>query len=233
MEKAIIYIRVSTQEQSLNGVSLSDQEERLKAYCQLQGLAVFKVIREEGVSAGKPLSTRPGGLELLQLIKKGEVKHVVVLKVDRLFRNAVDALSVTQKWDADNIALHLLDLGGATINTASAFGRFFFNVLAGLAELERGIISERTTAAMRFKKKHLEVYSPVPFGYDREGDDLKPNPEEQKALKLIKKWRAAGRTLEAIAAELTKKGVKTKRGGKWYAGTIKYILENNLYQEAA
>jgi DNA invertase Pin-like site-specific DNA recombinase len=231
---AVLYTRVSTTEQVEGGVSLKDQEEKLLAYCKLQGLDPVHIIREEGISAGKPLATRPGGYELLEMVKRREVGHVIALKLDRLFRDAADALNVTKAWDNAGVALHLVDMGGQSMNTASAMGRFFLSTMASFAELERNLIAERTTAAMKYKKKHKEVYSPVPFGYDREGDNLQPNKEEQAAVKLIKKRRAAGITLQAIAGELTKKGIKTKRGGKWYAGTIKYILENNLHdQEAA
>jgi len=233
VNKAVLYIRVSTEEQATGGVSLNDQEEKLLAYCKLQGLEAVKVIREEGVSAGKPLATRPGGQVVLQLVKAGAVNHVIALKLDRLFRDAADALITTRAWDNAGIALHLVDMGGQALNTASAMGRFFLNTMAGFAELERNLIAERTAAAMKYKKQHKEVYSPVPFGYDREGDNLQANKEEQKAICLIKKWRAAGWTLQRIAGELTKRGIKTKRGGKWYAGTIKYILENSLYREAA
>ena len=229
---AVLYTRVSTEEQSVNGVSLKDQEAKLLDYCKLAGLEPVHIIREEGISAGKPLATRPGGQELLQLVKKGDVGHVIALKLDRLFRDAADALNVTKAWDNAGIALHLVDMGGQSMNTATAMGRFFLSTMASFAELERNLIGERTTAAMKYKKAHKEVYSPVPYGYDREGDNLQPNKEEQKAIALIKKWRKKGWTLQKIAAELTKRGIKTKRGGKWYAGTVRYILENNLYQEA-
>lgn len=229
---AVLYTRVSTEEQSVNGVSLKDQEAKLLDYCKLAGLEPVHIIREEGISAGKPLATRPGGQELLQLVKKGDVGHVIALKLDRLFRDAADALNVTKAWDNAGIALHLVDMGGQSMNTATAMGRFFLSTMASFAELERNLIGERTTAAMKYKKAHKEVYSPVPYGYDREGDNLQPNKEEQKAIALIKKWRKKGWTLQKIATELTKRGIKTKRGGKWYAGTVRYILENNLYQEA-
>ncbi len=233
MKKAALYIRVSTQEQATGGVSLKDQEEKLLAYCRLQDLDPVKVIREEGISAAKPLATRPGGQELHDLIKQGAVNHIIALKLDRLFRDAADALIESKEWDNKGIALHLVDMGGQALNTASAMGRFFLSTMAGFAELERNLISERTVSAMQYKKQHKEIYSPVPYGFDREGDNLQPNQEEQKAVKLIKKWRAQGWTLQRIAAELTKKGIKTKRGGKWFAGTIKYILDNNLYREVA
>lgn len=65
MEKAVCYIRVSTEEQARNGVSLAAQEEKLLAYCRLTGLEPVAMIREEGVSGSKPLGTRAGGVELL------------------------------------------------------------------------------------------------------------------------------------------------------------------------
>ena len=228
---AVLYTRVSTEEQGLNGVSLKDQEEKLLNYCKLQGLEPVHIIREEGISAAKPLATRPGGQELLNLVKKGDVGHVIALKLDRLFRDAADALNVTKSWDSAGVALHLVDMGGQSMNTATAMGRFFLSTMASFAELERNLISERTTAAMEYKKQHREAYSPTPYGYNREGNQLQPDLEEQKAIRLIIKWRAQGWTLTRIAEELTKRAIKTKRGGKWYPGTVKYILDNNLYSE--
>ena len=230
--RAVLYIRVSTQEQVTGGVSLKDQETKLKAYCQLAELEPVKIIREEGISAAKPLATRPGGQELLNMVNKKEVDHIVALKLDRLFRDAADALTESKAWDKAGVTLHLVDMGGQALNTASAMGRFFLNTMAGFAELERNLIAERTEAAMQYKKKHKEAYSPVPFGYNREGDLLTENEQELKAVQLIRKWRGLGWTLSKIAQELAARGIKTKRDGKWYPGTVKYILDNNLYWEA-
>lgn len=229
---AVLYTRVSTQEQVAGGISLRDQEEKLLAYCKMTGLEPVHVIREEGISAAKPLATRPGGQELLNMVNRGQVGHVVALKLDRLFRDAADALTESKAWDKGGVTLHLVDMGGQALNTASAMGRFFLNTMAGFAELERNLIAERTEAAMQYKKKNREAYSPVPFGYNREGDNLTENEQELKAVQLIRKWRGQGWTLTKIAQELTARGIKTKRGGKWYPGTVKYILDNNLYREA-
>jgi DNA invertase Pin-like site-specific DNA recombinase len=233
MKKAVCYIRVSTEEQARGGVSLAAQEEKLLAYCQLTGLKPVAVIREEGVSGAKSLMNRPGGGELLHLVAKKQVRHVVALKLDRLFRDAADALNQTKAWDKGNVALHLVDLGGQTLNTASAMGRFFLNVMAGFAELERNLIAERTSTALNHKKAHREAYSPTPYGFDREGATLTQNPRELDTVAQIREWRAAGWTLGKIAQELTRRQVPTKRGGAWYAGTVKYLLENNLYAEVA
>ena len=74
-----------------------------------------------------------------------KVGHIVALKLDRLFRDAADALHQSRAWDKAEIALHLVDMGGQSLNTASAMGRFFLNMMAGVAELERNLIAERTT----------------------------------------------------------------------------------------
>ena len=150
--KAVIYCRVSTAGQAEQGVSLEAQEERLRAYCQMQGLDVEAVLIEEGVSATKPLHARPMGSKLVEMVKNGTVQHVVALKLDRLFRSSVDALSVTSEWDKNGIALHLVDMGGQSINTASAMGRMMLTMMAGFAQFERDLISERTTAALQHKK---------------------------------------------------------------------------------
>jgi DNA invertase Pin-like site-specific DNA recombinase len=229
MEKAVCYIRVSTEEQARNGVSLAAQEEKLLAYCRLTALEPVAMIREEGVSGSKAMGTRPGGVELLKLVARKDVNHVVALKLDRLFRDAADALNQTKAWDKAGVALHLVDMGGQTLNTASAMGRFFLSMMAGFAELERNLIAERTGTAMAHKKAHREAYAPTPYGYDREGDALAVNPQELKAVAQIRKWRGEGWTLGKIASELTRRRVPTKRGGGWYPGTVKYLLENNLY----
>lgn len=229
MDKAVCYIRVSTEEQVREGVSLEAQECKLLSYCRMIGMEVVKVIREEGVSASKALSTRPGGEELLKLIARGQAKHVVSLKLDRLFRDAEDALHQTKAWDKANVALHLVDMGGQTLNTASPMGRFFLNVMAGFAELERNLIAERTSCALAHKKSQGEAYGPTPYGFNRTGGRLVQNNSEQAVIGTIQSRRAAGASLRAIADELNAGGVPTKTGAKWHASTVKYLLDNDLH----
>lgn len=133
MKKAVLYVRVSTTEQAREGVSLEAQEERLLAYCKLMGLDPVVLIREEGVSGGKALTTRPGGHELADLISKKKAGHVIALKLDRLFRDAEDALHQTKAWDKAGITLHLVDMGGQSLNTSSAMGRMMLTMMAGFA----------------------------------------------------------------------------------------------------
>jgi len=226
---AIAYIRVSTDEQVKGGVSLPAQEERLRGYCAMTGLSLVSVIREEGVSASLPLSQRPGGAELLRLLNEQRADHVVALKLDRLFRDAEDALRQTRQWDRAGVALHMVDLGGTAVNTASAMGRLFLTMTAAFAELERNLIAERTASALAHKKRHRQAYSPTPYGYDRAGAALEHNPQEQSVLNDIKGWHAAGQSFHAIARKLNADGLPGKNGGKWHPSTVRYVLLNTLH----
>jgi site-specific DNA recombinase len=109
----------------------------------------------------------------------------------------------------------------------------FLTMLAGFAEMERRLNGERTAAALRHKKGKRQVYSPTPFGFDREGDGLVKNTREQTIILAVQQWHREGISLHEIAARLTAAGVPTKRGGRWYAGTVRYLLRNALYGEVA
>lgn len=229
---AVLYIRVSTDEQARHGVSLDAQEERLHAYCTMRGLTVAGVIRDEGVSAFKHLDKRPGGAELLRIVAQGKARHIVALKLDRLFRNAADALAMTEAWNHAGVALHLVDMGGAAMDTASATGRMMLTMLAGFAEFERALISERTTTALAYKRSKREAYAPTPFGYRREGTKLHEDAGQLATVAAMHAWAASGMSLAAIARRLNGDDVPTKRGGRWHPSTVRYLLQNDLYTPA-
>ena len=226
---AVLYIRVSTDEQARHGVSLDAQEERLRAYCKMRGLDVVEVIRDEGVSAFKHLATRPGGARLLHLVATCEADHVVALKLDRLFRRAVDALALTAALYKAGIALHLVYLWGTAMDTSSATGRMMLTMLSGFAQFERDLISERTGAALAYKRRKREVYGSTPYGFVRDGNMLSEQSDELATVATVRRWHADGLSLRKIAERLTADGIPTKRGGRWHASTVSYLLTNDLY----
>lgn len=214
-EAAVAYIRVSTQEQAQHGVSLDAQEARIRAYADMQGLTLVAIIREEGVSAAKALSSRPGGQELLALLSDKKAQHVVALKLDRLFRDAADCLNQTRAWDKADIAMHLVDLNGMTLSTASAMGRMFLTMAAGFAELERNLISERTKTALQYKKEQGVRLGRPP---------MSPDDDDTNLVERIRGLQEAKYTLREVAATLQAEGFETKRGGKWAPETLRRIM---------
>ena len=226
---ALAYVRVSTSDQADNGVSLDAQRERIQAYAALAGLELVAIIEDAGVSGGTPLCERPGGGELLAAIRKHKAVHVIALKLDRLFRDAEDALRQTKEWDKAGIGLHLVDVGGQTINTGTAMGRMFLTMMAGFAELERGMIAERTASALRHKKERREVYNHAPLGFQAVEGYLTPDDEEALVVREIFVMRDAGKSLRAIADALNSRGIVGKRGGTFHASTVQAVLANSIH----
>jgi DNA invertase Pin-like site-specific DNA recombinase len=219
--KAVAYIRVSTGKQDL---SLKAQEERVKAYCAAYGLDLLEVIREQAVTGKLKLDKRPEGSRIARLTAAG-VCHIVSLKLDRLFRNAVDALSHVEEWEQAGISLHLVDMGGQSINTGSSMGKMMLTMLAGFAEFERNMIAERTTAALNYKKSHGKVYNHAPYGFNAEAGSLIPDATEQAVIARMQALRAEGISYNEIANSLNAGSVATKQGGIWRSQTVKNIIE--------
>jgi DNA invertase Pin-like site-specific DNA recombinase len=230
--KASGYVRVSTQEQAAQGVSLDAQRERIKAYCLMSGLELVEIIADEGVSGTVALAEREGGRQLTQTIEKrnATVTHVVALKLDRLFRDACDALEQTRTWDKAGITLHLIDMGGQTLSSSGAVGRMMLTMMAAFAELERNLIAERTKSALQHMKRNRTVYNHVPLGFVRYGDRLVENPDEMRVVSQIIELRNQGSSLAKIADILNGSSTPTKHGKRWYASTVSNVLSNSLYQ---
>ena len=167
------------------------------------------------MSGGKPMHSRVGGQRILDLVKRGAVAHVIAYKLDRLFRDCADCLTVTAAWDKKNIALHLVDLGGQTLDTSSAMGRFFLTVMAGAAELERKLICERTSEALSYvKSQGHKTGGDAPYGFvvAVDGKTLVAVEAEQAMLAAIRKRGKRGLSQRAIVAELAQKGFTTRKG---------------------
>jgi DNA invertase Pin-like site-specific DNA recombinase len=226
--KAIGYCRVSTADQAREGVSLAAQAERIRAYATLRGLELVEIITDEGVSGTVPLNKRPGASALLAAVKAGKASEVIALKLDRLFRNTHDALGNLAEWDKREVGVHLIDMGGAAVDTRSAMGRMMLTMMAGFAQFERDLISERTAGAMQHMKRHRQAYSHTPLGYSREGDALVPDAAEGALLARIHAMRASGLSLHKVAAALNAEGIAGKNGGRFHACTIQAILKNPI-----
>jgi site-specific DNA recombinase len=208
--KCVAYIRVSTGKQDC---SMEMQEERIKQY-----------FREPAVSAAKiKLDKRPEGSKIAVCIAAG-ARHIVSLKLDRLFRNAVDALTHVEEWARDGVHFHLVDLGGQSVNTSTPMGMMLLTMLAGFAAFERDLIAERTSAALRHKKADGEVYNHPPYGYSAENGHLVLKGAEQAVIVRMERLRGLGLSYNEIADTLNQDSVPTERGGSWAAQTVLNIL---------
>ena len=211
MIKAIGYIRVSTDEQAKEGVSLENQEQKIRDYCKLKDFEILEIIQDAGISA-KNLR-RPGAQKVLEMASNKMVDAVVVYKLDRMFRSTVDALETTKQFDKWNVSFHSIE---ESLDTKSAMGKFFFTLIAALAEMEREIIGERTRDVLQRKKANGEVYGNVPFGFKKFKGKLLNHDAEQKVVQTVLGMRQKGLNYSRISRELNHMGLKTKKGNQWF-----------------
>jgi len=217
------YCRVSTEDQAKEGVSLDNQKSKIKAYCQLKDLSLSEIVEDAGISA-KNLK-RPGVQRVLKLARKRQIDAIVVYKLDRIFRSTTDALETTKLFDKWGVSFHSIE---ETLDTQSAMGRFFFTLIAALAEMERRIIGERTKAALSHKRSRNEkTGGDVPYGYDLSpAGILMKNETEQGVIRLIRDLNKDGYSLRKICRELEREGHLTKKGNAiWQPSTIWKILK--------
>lgn len=221
MKKAIGYIRVSTSEQALDGISLDNQKAKIQAYCALNDLDLAEVIEDAGKS-GKNLN-REGIQGLMSWVRNSDIRAIVVYKLDRLSRKVIDTLTLIETFEKAGIAFHSLT---EKIDTGTAMGRFFLNITAALAQMERDLISERTKDALQLKIAKHERAGQIPFGWRLAADrsSLTPHEKEQEAIKLVKTLYSQGLSYRAICEALKKAGL-SPQGKSWHPQTIKNILK--------
>lgn len=235
---ALVYIRVSTGRQVDEGNSIESQRQRSADYARMRGLSVRSrdVIIEEGVSGGIELFERPAGKILLQRIETGRYQHLISIKIDRLFRITSDAINTIDLLNKEHgIKVHIVDLGGQAIDTSTVVGKFFLTVMSALAEMERGLISERTLEGMHYLKEEQLRFTRAIYGWDHdENGDLFPNWEEQSWINYMA-WQVRKNELTptSVAGSLNKRGVRGKLGGKWTGQSVKRTISNGFHRKRA
>ena len=205
---AYLYARVSTQIQVNDGISL-DAQVRQMEYAALAADYEPVVLREEGRS-GKSIQGRPVLRNALEDLDAGRAQAIYVTRLDRLARSTKDFLSIVDRSHKYGWRLALLDLG---LDTATHQGRFVVTIMAAMAEMERGMISERQKDVHRDRRSSGQKW----------GIDLGPLPDiEQNIRERIYKERDLGLSYQLIADGLNAESVPTAHGGeKWYAATVR------------
>ena len=146
MSRLLAYCRVSTSEQTTE-----NQVKEIEA----AGFAVAKQrIISETVSGSVAASERKGFSKLMDKLEEGDV--LIVTKLDRLGRNAIDVRSTVERLDAVGVRVHCLALGG--VDLTSAAGKMTMGVINAVAEFERDLLIERTQAGLRRAKAEGKAF---------------------------------------------------------------------------
>ena len=240
-KRAVIYIRVSTDEQAEKGYSLPHQTNECRRYALLNGFSVIEEIADD--FSGATLE-RPGFLKLREMVSQDQIDVVIVYTADRLSRNIIDFLVLRDQWEKAGIELHYVDRGKSQNNFE---GLLTDGIFALIAHGERLKIIERTTNGRHNKARSNRVVMTgiPPYGYRKKG--VGPDSEyvldsfQAEVVKNIFDWYVNGYedkgplSLRGISNLLDQMGIeppnnRTKRRAPfWHPETLVRVLKNTIY----
>ena len=186
--KVIGYLRVSTEEQSLG---LDAQRMACEGYCHKQGLELHEVFSDEGLGGALSFEKRPGILNAIASLNKGDV--LIVAKRDRLSRGDVLAMAMIEASVLRKGA-RIVSASGEGTENEDPSSILMRRMVDAFGEYERLIIKSRTRAALQTKKAKGERVGYVPFGH-RLADDgihLEIDELEQEILQQLRDLRRDG-----------------------------------------
>jgi DNA invertase Pin-like site-specific DNA recombinase len=247
MGRTVGYARVSTKEQASAGNSLPAQDSQIRAYTDYkQGdlLQIF-VNKDNGESAVKvDFLERPEVAEMILYSKQNDVTDIVITKLDRGFRNAVDLLLTIDILKAQGFRLHLLDIA---LDPTTPVGELVATIMAAIARFECKRRRERQMDALVIMRQTGKCCGTVPYGWaavwsdyaDKDGrtrrevERIYPDDEEQRVLRQIVHWiETETMAVSKIARLLNEAGTPTKQGGKkWFPGTVASVYKHRRIAE--
>jgi DNA invertase Pin-like site-specific DNA recombinase len=201
------YCRVSTGKQAESGLSLEAQERLLKAEADRRGVDLRIVVEQ---ASGGSVSGRPILRQALTDLSNGEAAGLIATKLDRLARSLSDYCRMVEQAEGEGWSLLTLD---SPVDPTTPMGKAFTSIIATFAELERGLIAERTRTAMGQAKANGR----------RLGGARSERSAELAAR--VNGMKQAGMKFREICDTLTSEGEPTLRGGAaWRPSNVQALL---------
>lgn len=225
--KAVIYLRVSSDEQAHHGYSIAAQRAACSERARALGAAEVMELRDEGVSAS--LLDRPGLNALRAGAKRGDFRLVVIYDPDRFARNLSHQLLVTEEIERAGVRLEFVNFEWEH----TAEGKLFYSLRGAVAEYEREKIRLRTMTGRLEKAREGKLPYPVaPLGYVYSPKTSQVEIDETEAWIVRRIFRdyLKGVGVNGIAWALTREGIPTRRGAPaWSQRVIHQTLNNTCY----
>lgn len=225
--RAVIYCRVSTQEQT-TGLSLDTQREAAEDYCRRQGWEVDRVFMERGESAKNVDRTQLN--RLLSYCRKSAkspcpVRYVVVYRLDRFARDKEDHFAVRAHLSRIKISLRSVT---EAIDDSST-GKFMEGILASAAQFDNDVRAERCRAGMKANLERGRWMFQAPVGYQWVDGEVQLDPDRAPLVREGFKLFARGTVSQSeLFRRLRDKGLTSPRG-TFHAQTLAHMLRNPFY----
>lgn len=218
-----IYVRVSTEEQSREGFSLKEQEERLKEFCNFKRYEIYKIYKDAGISAKN--DKRPAYQEMMSDVKSKNINVIVAFKLDRLTRSVYDIeklMKTVNDYECD------IDCMADESNTTTSNGRMVMRIMTSVSQNEIEKCSERTKFGMVGAIKSGHIPNRTPLGFKRIDKKLVPDLITKNVIVRVFDLYLEGKSHQTIANIYNKEKILGKNN--WYDSTIQKILSNELYK---
>jgi putative DNA-invertase from lambdoid prophage Rac len=224
--RAVGYTRGSTDEQKNTLVA---QREEIEAYARYRQIEIACTFEDSGESAvSVPFLERPKVREMLSFMQPQGINTIIITKLDRGFRDAVDVLTTIDELRQHGIRLHLLDIG---LDPSNPVGELIITIMAGISKFECKRRAERQVASFKAMKASGQRCGTVPYGWKtapsdrisktgRKADNLVPDEAEQAILARIRTGDLSHLSCNETARTLNRLGITAKNGGEWKSGTI-------------
>jgi site-specific DNA recombinase len=223
--RVAIYSRVSTEEQAKEGISIDAQIDKCKSYCDAREWTIYKIYTDPGFSAGS--LDRPAMKELLQDANDQRFDIILVYKIDRFSRRLKDLIMVLEELKLKNINFTSVT---EQIDTTSAMGEAFFQIIGVFAQLERGMVTERVKLAFDRKADLGEALYRPPYGYTYQNRKLVSDPQTSLNVQDIFEMWITGIDYKVIAGkfQISPSSIYTIIKNPIYIGKIRY--KGQLYE---
>lgn len=242
VKRAVLYARVSTDDQAKRGYSLPTQLEACRKYAEQHGYAVIAEFADN-YSGATPIADRPEGQNVVAMLKQREAEVIIVYQIDRLSRDIVDVLASVRDWTQSGIEVHSIDIGRIDdeINITLV-------VKAWQGADERKKIVERTSRGRKGKARAGKVVGGgrPPYGYQHSNDQLTIIEPEAGVIRLMFELYTVDDTddgkplgIHSITRKLSEMGIptpgelrgqqRTRKSGIWNKTTVSRMLRNETY----
>jgi DNA invertase Pin-like site-specific DNA recombinase len=209
---AAAYLRVSTREQGTSGLSLAHQKQTINDECQRREYKLAALITEVASTSRK----RPQLERLFEQLDAGEYDVLLVTRMDRFCRSTLELATALDRAHRHGWQLVMLD---PAVDTTTPYGKAMASVAAAFAELERALISQRTTEGLAMARER---------GTFRPGEHLRYS--DRATIGRIMGWERRGVSRSEMARRLTNEGIPAPGGvGRpWFQKTIARIIAREM-----
>lgn len=206
MKRVFLYIRVSTDEQALHGLSIEAQTAALEKWARDNGHKIAGIYIDAGISARKPASKRPELQRLLTDIQAGKVDLIVFTKLDRWFRNIAEYYKVQDILERHHVDWKTIQ---EDYDTSTASGRLKVNIMLSVAQDEADRTSERIKAINEMKRQKQEpLTGDCMPGYKIEGKKYVKDPALEEAVNGFFRTYLSRGSISAAIDEAGRLGLK-------------------------